>query len=155
MGRIKLDMSGWKGLEKTLKDKKYFTRVGILGDKASQEHNKTTKTNAEIGAIHELGLVAGIPQRSFLKMPLETKLFDVISSHKDEYYLALKNGKMKNWFKAVGLWCEEIIDDAFKSGGFGSWEKNSEATIKRKGSSKPLIDTGQLRASISSTVIEK
>ena len=154
MAVVKLDMSGFEQIEKTLKGK-YATRVGILGSKASEEHNNTTKTNAEIGAIHELGLVAGIPQRSFLKMPLEAKLFNVIESHKDDYYNALKNNKMKEWFKAVGLWSEKIIDEAVTSSGFGTWEKNSPETIQRKHSSKPLIDTGQLRSSITSTVINK
>lgn len=147
-------MSGWKGLEKTLKGN-YTTRVGILGEKAQRQNGDTHKTNAEIGAIHELGLVAGIPQRSFLKMPLETKLFDKISSEKEDYYLALKNDKLRKWFEAVGIWCEEIIDNAFLSGGFGSWAPNSPITITIKGSSKPLIDTGQLRASITSKVIER
>lgn len=161
MGRVKFDMSGWKGLEKTLKNEKYFTRVGILGSNGSKEHANSTKTNAEIGEIHELGLVAGIPKRSFLKMPLETKLFSKISAEKENYYTALKNGKMKKWFEAVGLWAEEIIDEAFATSCFGSWAPNSPVTISRKtreGSAQkamPLIDTGQLRNSITSTVIHK
>ena len=156
MGRVKFDMSGWKGLEKTLKNDKYFTRVGILGSEASKQHAKSKKTNAEIGAIHELGLVAGIPQRSFLKMPLETKLYDKISAEKDKFYEALKNGKIKKWFEAVGFWCEEIIHNAFESSGFGFWEANAESTLKRKApETKPLIDTRQLRDSITSAVVEK
>jgi phage gpG-like protein len=154
MGSVKLDLSGWKGLKKTLEGD-YITRVGILGSEASKPHAKTKKTNAEIGAIHELGLVAGIPQRSFLKMPLETKLFSKIEAEKENYYNALKSGKLKKWFQAVGMWAEEIIDQAFTSSGFGSWAKNSPVTIKRKGSAMPLIDTGQLRNSITSTVINK
>ena len=149
-------MSGWKGLEKTLKNDKYFTRVGILGSEASKQHDGTKKTNAEIGAIHELGLVAGIPQRSFLKMPLELKLFEKIKSEKDNFYAALKSGKIVNWFAAVGWWCEEIIHNAFESSGFGSWEANAESTLKRKApETKPLIHTRQLKNSISSVVIEK
>lgn len=156
MGRVKFDMSGWKGLEKTLKDNKYFTRVGILGSEASKQHENTKKTNAEIGAIHELGLVAGIPQRSFLKMPLETKLYDKIKSEKENYYLALQNNTMKKWFEAVGFWCEEIIHNAFESSGFGSWKPNAISTLKAKfPETKPLINTRRLRDSISSVVIEK
>lgn len=154
MGSVKLDMSGWKGLEKTLKGK-YITRVGILGEKAQRQNGDSKKNNAEIGEIHELGLCAGIPKRSFLKMPLEEKLFDKISSEKENYYNALKSGKMVKWFQAVGIWCEEIIDQAFETGGFGSWAANSPVTIKRKGSSKPLIDFGELRRSITSEVLEK
>ena len=155
MGRVKLDMSGWKHLEKTLQGK-YFTRVGILGSEGSKEHAGTKKTNAEIGEIHELGLVAGIPKRSFLKMPLETKLFSKIESEKENYYNALKSGKMLNWFRAVGTWAEEIIMEAFETRGFGSWTPNAPATIARKGGrDTPLIDTRQLKDSITSKVYEK
>lgn len=34
----------------------------------------------------------------------------------------------------------------------GEWVANAESTIKRKGSSKPLIDTGRLRQSITGVV---
>ena len=36
-----------------------------------------------------------------------------------------------------------------------SWAENAESTIKQKGSSKPLIDTGQLRKSITHVVKKK
>lgn len=152
MGSVKLDMSGWNGLEKTLKGK-FSTRVGILGSKAVKRHEDTKLTNAEIGAIHELGLVAGIPQRSFLKEPLEAMLKDKIASNKEMYFQCLENGDMKKWFQAVGFWAEEIVDDAFTSGGFGKWAPNAPSTIKRKGSDKPLINIGELRRSITSQVL--
>lgn len=154
MGSVKLDMSGWKHLKKTLEGN-YTTRVGILGSEGSKQHADTKKTNAEIGAIHELGLVAGIPQRSFLKMPLESKLFSKIEAEKEQYYTALKNGKLVKWFQALGMWSEEIIDEAFTTSGFGSWAPNAPITIARKGSAMPLIDTGQLRNSISHIIVEK
>lgn len=37
----------------------------------------------------------------------------------------------------------------------GEWVANAESTIKRKGSSKPLIDTGRLRQSITGVVREE
>ena len=36
----------------------------------------------------------------------------------------------------------------------GSFTPNKPATIKRKGSSRPLIDTGHLRQSITSKVVK-
>ena len=36
-----------------------------------------------------------------------------------------------------------------------NWAENAESTKKRKGSSKPLIDTGQLRKSITHVVKKK
>jgi len=37
----------------------------------------------------------------------------------------------------------------------GDWVENKQATIKRKGSSKPLVDKGQLSQSIKGIVVEK
>lgn len=154
MTNVKFDDSGFKLVKGALKQK-YYTKVGILGDKASQNHNRTPMTNAEVGAIHELGLIANIPQRSFLKMPLEEKLTSWIKENKDNYYKMLSKGNVKKWFVALGFGAEKIISDAFSTSGFGKWKQNSPYTIKLKGSSMPLIDTGQLRNSITSKLEEK
>jgi hypothetical protein len=37
-----------------------------------------------------------------------------------------------------------IIIQAFRNGGFGKWAKNALSTIKRKGHSQILVDTGEL-----------
>jgi len=53
--------------------------------------------------------------------------------------------------KQVGILLLNQIDTFFQISGNptdgGSWQRNSLVTIARKGSSKPLIDTGRLRAS--------
>lgn len=45
----------------------------------------------------------------------------------------------------VGQWYENRMKETLST---YPWKRNSLETIKRKGSSKPLIDTGQLRNSI-------
>lgn len=156
MGSVRFNMDGWEGHVKKALQGKYVTRVGILGEKASEIHNETDKTNAEIGAIHELGLVAHIPERSFLRMPLETKLGQWIENNLDIYEKCLKKGSMKQWFEAVGFAAEKIIDDAFATGGFGSWARLSPVTVAMKGGRlQILVDTGQLRSSITSAVYER
>ncbi len=46
------------------------------------------------------------------------------------------------------------IDDNFTSAGgnVGGWKPNAESTIKRKGSSAPLVDTGRLRQSFTAEI---
>lgn len=151
-------MDGWNDEVKKALQSKYVTRVGILGNKASEIHNDTDKTNAEIGAIHELGLLAHVPERSFLRMPLEEKLGQWIEDNLDIYRNCLKKGDMKQWHQAVGFAAEKIINEAFETGGFGSWPPLSRTTIALRGglaSAKILVDTGQLRASITSAVYER
>lgn len=75
-------------------DQKYSIKVGIIGEKAYEQHSDSGLTNAELGAIHEFGCTINvtdkmraylhhigihlrpdtttivIPTRSFLRMPL-------------------------------------------------------------------------------------
>lgn len=57
MGRINDNKKVLKELQNLFKQagKKYSIRVGIIGDKASQMHEDSGLTNAELGAIHEFG----------------------------------------------------------------------------------------------------
>ena len=65
------------------------------------------------------------------------------------------NGQIKYVYRFLGLYAESFIKQAFSSGGFGRWAPNKPNTIAQKGSDKPLIDTAQLRRSITSDVVKK
>jgi len=131
-----------------------IAKIGILGDDANRTDDEEGVTNAEIGLVHEFGSKDGdIPRRSFLEDPLIIKKDEInktigklIIEHLTE-----PNG-MNKIFKKVGIEAERIIQEAFASGGFGTWADLDEKTIKRKGSSTKLIDQGELRKSISSGV---
>lgn len=152
--KIKFDNKGFDIIKKALSDN-YKTRVGILGANGSRVHEDSDLTMAEIGAIHELGSISDkIPARSFIKMPLELKAFEWIKDNKDRYFKYLKLGKIKQFYKDLGFGAEDIINQAFTSSGFGAWLPLKPSTIKKKGSSMPLLDTGALRGSISSTVLK-
>lgn len=152
MTSVKFDNSGFKIIKEALSDK-YKVRVGVLGSKATQSHGEGA-TNVEIGSIHEFGSVSrGIPPRSFLRMPLELKIWDWVKANKDHYYEMLKINKLRKWYVALGFAAEDIIDQAFTTRGFGNWLPLKKKTIERKGSDMPLLDTGQLRRSISNKVL--
>ena len=55
----------------------------------------------------------------------------------------------------LGAACVKQIQMAFASWGFGQWAPDTVATVERKGSNTPLIDTAQLRRSIAWKVEEK
>jgi SOS response regulatory protein OraA/RecX len=63
--------------------------------------------------------------------------------------------RLKQAYIHLGIMAEKIIQAAFESSGFGHWKPDSASTIARKGSSRTLIDTSQLRASITSDVVAK
>ncbi len=150
---FKYDMSKLQTFVKGLDDK-HQVQVGIFGNKSSRHAGKGI-TNADVGAIQEFGsFTRGIPPRSFLRMPIHTQtdqiLKQVVPGAKD----LLAQGKMMILLKRLGIACENVVQAAFASRGFGTWAPNKPSTIKRKGSDSPLIDTAQLRRSIASRVVK-
>lgn len=104
----------------------------------------TDQPLAVIAAIHEFGL-GDMPQRSFLRsaydenLPMIDKMIQRVA---DGAVFGLGTNAALNQLGNVvqGMVQRKIVD--------GPFVPNSPATIKRKKSSKPLIDTGHLRQSI-------
>lgn len=138
--------------------KQISVKVGILGSDGSKQvkddDNELGKiTMATLGAIHEFGSPkVNIPARSFIRMPLETKFKEELSRNKG-FKQALSELDITKLNNEVGLTATVVINDAFESGGFGQWAPLKPMTIMMKGSDKILIDTGDLRRSISYEVM--
>ncbi len=160
--------------------KRYVARVGVLGQKnnrfAQQKNesaeayrlrakklvkiasalNNDQKTNADIGLVHEMGsLSRHIPRRSFLEMPLTLKMPEYAKRFGADLMKVIDEGNLRPAFTRLGIKGEQVVQLAFASRGFGVWPANAPSTVARKGSSQPLIDTAQLRRSITSDVVTK
>lgn len=142
-----------KGIDKLLKTikKPPTVKVGIIGDHDAREDGES---NATIGAQHEFG-TSTLPQRSFLRMPLQTKLFNALEDsgilNQKEIDEVVKNGSFATLLRKIGKEAEGVIRDAFDSGGFGEWIPSHMENKKVK---QTLVETGDLRKSISSEVKE-
>ena len=137
-----IDMTKFNDFIKQINDEK-FVKVGILGNK----NNRSKGTNASIGAIMEFGSISKkISVRSFLRMPLHQKSKEILEMVKKTSKGLIEKGNHTQIFVNLGLACESIIQQAFTTSGFGKW-----APLKYR-DGKPLIDTGQLRRSITSKV---
>ena len=148
--RVDFDNSGFNVVKEALKDS-YKTRVGLLGQKGSQDRDGMT--NADIGLIHEFGSITrGIPRRSWLRKPLEENIMKWVKSHAEEYKKYMEKGDLKKWYLMLGLEAERIIQEAFSSG--YDWKPLSPKTVEKKKSEKILIDTSELRRSVSSQVLK-
>ena len=146
-------------LEKLVENlgKKHFVDIGILGKAGYTERGGITL--AGIGAVHEFGTdKAGrgrktvIPERSFIRMPLETGQEDIEKKIDTRFQELMENADIKGIFELIGIAGEARIQEAFETGGFGSWVDIKEATKKAKGSDAILIDQGPLRQGITSRV---
>ena len=152
--KIKFDLTKLKNIQEELK-KNYITKVGILGTKNNARGN-SEGTNSFIGAVHEFGSITrNIPQRSFLKVPLTDKIPGKLKEIGQNFFDSITKENIRGNFKNLGIIAENIVQQAFSTKGFGKWKENIESTIKRKKSASPLIDTGELRKSITSKVETK
>lgn len=116
--------------------------VGIID---AGEHPSGDITVAGIGFSHEFG-TATIPERSFMRTTIKDKKKNIIALQKK---LLKKIGKGEiSVVNALGLIGEFTSDEIRKKIVSISSPPNSPATITKKGSSNPLVDTGQLKNSI-------
>jgi hypothetical protein len=136
---VTLDNTKLEDIIKNLKETKSYIKVGILGD----------STEATIGATHEFGSIKKkTPARSFLRVPIENHLAEKAQN------IELDLRKIKSYLSKLGTVAAAVVQEAFDTGGDGQWLPNSDETIRRKGSDRPLIDTGALRRTITFKVME-
>lgn len=143
-----------KGLKKLLKafDNIPLVKVGVLRGHTKRFDKKDGETNAEIGAKHEYGL-DGMPVRSFLRMPITLKLQKALrdSGAFTEEALAevIRAGSLSLYMEKIGAVAEDVVAGAFATGGYGQWKPSN---MKYKENLQTLVETHQLRDSISSEV---
>jgi hypothetical protein len=121
------------------------TKIGVLGDKADKAHGDSGLTVGELATIHEFGL--GVPERSFIRAWFDQERPAILEALRAAHKQVLL-GKLtpQRAGEVLGMrWAGQV--QKFISDGRVKPEL-AEATIKAKGSSVPLIDSGQLRSAI-------
>lgn len=161
------ELKGLKKLQECLEQyKQHYVKVGVLGG-----NSPSGESYANIAMLHEYGSesprtfnykgqkikINGVPTRSFIRMPIKTRIKKLKGDTVEKaLILDFTHGYTGIALKLLGINGERIIQEAFDTQGFGKWEKNiSEKYIALKGSDTPLIDTGKLRASVTSQVEKK
>lgn len=120
--------------------------VGVTRASAGR-HQMGEINNAELAAVHEFGTKDGrIPERSFIRSSMAGNRDTYVKSHADNLRKVVR-GEMP-FDKSLDLLGVRAAADVQQNIRNGDFESLAQATIDRKGSSKPLIDTGNLRQSI-------
>jgi hypothetical protein len=122
--------------------------VGILGKGNVRSDGKT---NAAIGLKHEFGdPTTGLPQRSWLRIPLTDELGKEVKRSgvfdKDSLREVVKTGMLTPWVKRLGLVAYRIVLEGFHSNGYGKWAPWRKGYTSQTG--EILVDTQQLRDSV-------
>ena len=126
--RIKSNFKGLEQLQKNLQIK-LVAKIGIFADK--NPRNDGELTNAQIGAKHEFGVLSeGLPRRSFLKDPIELKRKELLKVADKVIKANIdKEGGVEKIFELIGIAGEAIVQEAFETGGYGTWSPISNRTI--------------------------
>ncbi|MBD3283541.1 hypothetical protein GF396_04535 [Candidatus Pacearchaeota archaeon] len=133
--------------------KKIYLDIGVL---ESASYPESGENVAKIASIHELGYPEkNIPERSFLEMPLTKEKLEELKDFIKNEFKDIDEKDLKKAFERIGLKCQNIVTEAFATGGFGLWEPLKEETIKKKGNDTILVDTALLKNTISYDVGEE
>lgn len=140
---------GWKELSARFKVGHEQAHIGYLRSSGTHDSKSSTQslTMAALASVHEFGSSDGrIPERSFMRTAMDenkdklTTLVKKISAQIIDGYLKPKQG-----LGLVAEFVAGLIRNRILSGPFTPL---AAQTITKKGSSKPLIDTGQLLSTI-------
>lgn len=152
MSSDQLDLRNLQKLIKLFGKNPPTARVGILGGGGGRVDGKVT--NADIGAKHEFG-DEKTPRRSWLQMPIAEKMSEKLDNSGVLSEAGLKRVmnemKLDIWMRQIGILGEQCILEAFDTGGFGQW-KPSDMSMKTNW--QTLVETGQLRRSVTSDIKE-
>lgn len=152
MAHVKDIDHGWTKLKAELLrlKEKSVVLVGVQGDLAAEPHAGADVSNVQIATFQEFGTTRGVPERPFLR--------GTIDENRERYANMVQKSAERivdgksSVDKELALWGEKIVGDVKQRIAAGIDPPLQPATIARKGSSKPLIDSGQLRNSITYTV---
>lgn len=155
MGKLVDTDKGMKSILKELSEfKKSAVKVGVLEGSGSNDGVPIV----EYATYNENG-VAGkngkwkIPPRPFIKGWVNNKKEKILRTI-EKLYSSVASGNMSSEqaLKKLGEFGQDGIKSYIRSGDF---TPNAPSTIKQKGSSRPLIDTGTLRNSIRYEVVKE
>lgn len=137
---------GAKNIEAEIKKikRRPFVKIGLIG---TEKHEDSKLTVTAVGAAHEFG-TSNIPQRSWLRSTYDVKHGAWFNKTK-QLFSQIMIGKLKTEraLDVMGVLIESDIKRKIRAGDSG-WPPLSQKTIDAKGSSRPLIDTGQFINSV-------
>ncbi|CAQ85199.1 MULTISPECIES: phage virion morphogenesis protein [Photorhabdus] len=119
--------------------------VGVPASKNSR-NEESSVSNTVVAAAQEFGVPGHIPERSFLRSTLRENKESAVKFLASKLKEAIVSGDGLNTpFELLG---EKMAGEVKRKIQSGISPPLAPETITRKGSSKPLIDTGQLLQSI-------
>jgi hypothetical protein len=145
---------GWKDLMRRLfKDGgNVAIEVGVFGPNADKPHEGAGAqrlTVLQVGIFNEFGL--GVPERSFIRSYFDENAAR-LQKAAAKLMVSVIDGK-RTRAQALDVLGTLMVGEIQKRIAAGIAPPNAPSTVARKGSSTPLINSGQLRASVAYRVV--
>nr|WP_304956395.1 hypothetical protein [uncultured Acetatifactor sp.] len=128
--------------------KKMEVRIGFQRGDAQEEDGTDM---CDVAAYNELG-TEHIPARPFIRQSVDDNESKINSFLKEEVKDFTHGKSAEQILKEIGIFQKDLMQDKITSGSFAP---NADSTIKKKGSSKPLVDTGRMRQSVNYVIQKK
>ncbi len=143
--------AGIKGFTLTPEGRRYLQALEELKDikikvgfQAGDNPYEDGTDVVEVAAFNELG-TSDTPARPFMRQSWENHEKELESICKAGVTRITTGGSVEDACKLIGVAGVGLIQTEIVEGNFAP---NAPSTIKRKGSSRPLIDTGHMRQSV-------
>ena len=156
MSDVIIDDRVFKALKKRLKALgRMGVKVGVLGSgKGGQQHSKGI-TMLELAALQHFGSPAnGIPPRPFITEAIKANRKEQarVSAKIAKKVIAGMGNKMA--LDVLGVWATGEVKKHVLSGPHMK-PKNSDVTVAKKGSNRPLVDKQRMIGSVTHEVIKR
>lgn len=123
-------------------------KVGFQNGDAKEDDGTDV---CDVAAWNELG-TEHMPSRPFLRKSIDENEEKIVNFMKSQKGNMLNGASAEQVLKEIGIFQKDLVQEKITN---GSFEPNKESTIRKKGSSKPLIDTGRMRQSVNYVIKQK
>lgn len=149
--KIEIDDRELRKLEAKIAEAEMATvRIGVLGDRGGNEQHPSGEfTMVELAIVHEFGSPKnGIPERSFIRRTFKVKA-DAVGRIAAKLAKMIIDDKMSvdQALELLGQWGAAEVKKTVTEGAHIP-PPLKDATVERKGSTRPLVDTGRLIQSV-------
>lgn len=125
-----------------------FVKVGIQSDAGNYPEGGPSV--ADVATFNEFG-TSRIPERSFIRSTMDKQRPALLVMNR-KLFFEMSAGRMSTR-RALNILGLKITSEIKKTITRLKTPPNAPSTIRRKGSSNPLIDTGQMRQSIRHEIV--
>jgi hypothetical protein len=145
----------WREVKKRIeKAGASHVRVGVLSSKGGSEpHGEGGLSLVEIAAVHEFGSTDGhVPERSFIRRAMVEHEGEIVKKQAELSKAVIAGTKsVDTALDELGVFATALVKKTIGTGA-SIPPTLKDSTVARKGSSRALIDTGQLIGSINHEV---